>query len=94
MTNKSTPVKNHQQPTSTPSAGMARLAPTKESLQQNLMDSHDVMQLLHISRSALYHWRKKGWIAYSKIGQRLYFDAADIYQMLNERKQKKGRLAA
>lgn len=81
-------------PGSSPPAAIASLVPTRESLQQNLMDSHDVLALLHISRSTLYQWRKKGWIAYSKIGGRIYFEAADIYQALKERKQNKWRPAA
>ena len=94
MTNKSTPVKNHQQTGNTLPAATAALAPTKESLQQNLMGSYDVLQLLHLSRSTLYQWRKKGWIVYSKIGGMIYFEAADIYQLLKERTQKGWRPAA
>ncbi len=66
----------------------------KDMLQQTLLDNLEVMQLLHISRGTLYNWRKKGYINCSKIGGRLYFEVADIYKMLKERKQKKGKTAA
>lgn len=69
-------------------------APSKQSLQQTVMDSVDVQQLLHISRSTLYNWRKKGLIAFSKVGGKIYFDAADVYRMLQERKQRTFRAAA
>jgi len=68
--------------------------PGKERLQQSLMDSYEVQQLLHICRGTLYNWRTKGLIAFSKVGGRVYFEVADVYQMLKERKQKKGMLAA
>jgi predicted DNA-binding transcriptional regulator AlpA len=66
----------------------------KEMLQQTLLDNLEVMQLLHISRGTLYNWRKNGYITCSKIGGRLYFEVADIYKMLKERKQKKWKTAA
>ena len=68
--------------------------PGKERLLQSLMDSYEVQQLLHICRGTLYNWRKKGLIAFSKVGGRIYFEVADVYQMLRERKQQKGMLAA
>lgn len=69
-------------------------AMTKETLQQTLMDSYEVLQLLHISRGTLYNWRKKGLIMGSKIGGRIYFEVTDIYKMVKERKQKKWKVAA
>lgn len=66
----------------------------KESLQENLMDSLDVMQLLRICRGTLYNWRKKGIIACSKVGGRIYFEVSDVYQMLKEKKQRRWKTAA
>jgi len=69
-------------------------APDRQTLQQTLMDSLDVMQLLHICRGTLYNWRKQGMITFSKVGGRVYFEAADVYRMLKERKQQKWTVAA
>ena len=63
--------------------------PQKQSLIQQVMDSLEVMELLHICRGTLYNWRKKGLIAFSKVGGRVYFETADVYRMLKERKQQK-----
>lgn len=68
--------------------------PNKESLQQTVMDSVDVQQLLHICRSTLYSWRKNGLLAFSKVGGKIYFEAADVQQMLKEKKQRKWQKAA
>ncbi|MDB5275799.1 MAG: hypothetical protein JWR61_754 [Ferruginibacter sp.] len=81
-----------------PPAGKAlagsQAVPSKESLQLTLMDSLAVQQLLQICRSSLYNWRKKGLLAFSKVGGRIYFEAADVYRMLQERKQQKWRPVA
>jgi len=66
----------------------------KEGLQKIVMDSLAVQDLLHICRGTLYNWRRKGLIAFSKIGGRVYFEVDDVYQMLKERKQKKWKIAA
>ena len=66
----------------------------KESLKQNLMDSLEVQQLLHICRGTLYNWRKSGLITFSKIGGRIYFEAAEVYLALKVHKQKNLEVAA
>jgi hypothetical protein len=70
------------------------LIPDKQMLQQTLMDSLDVMKLLHICRGTLYNWRKQGLIAASKVGGRVYFETADVHRMIRERKQPKWNSAA
>ncbi len=54
----------------------------KQLLQLKLMDSLEVMKLFSICRGTLYNWRRLGLIAYSKIGGRIYFEAADVDRML------------
>lgn len=68
--------------------------PDKQTLLQQVMDSLEVMQLLHICRGTLYNWRKKGLIAFSKVGGRIYFDTTDVHRMLQDRKQTKWTPAA
>jgi hypothetical protein len=64
----------------------------KEGLKQHLMDSNEVLILLSICRVTLYNWRRKGFIRFSKIGGRTYFEVSDVYQMLKKLK-KNGRAA-
>lgn len=80
--------------TSVASADATVQVPDRQTLQQTLMDSLDVMQLLRICRGTLYNWRKQGMISCSKVGGRVYFEAADVYRMLKERKQPKFTAAA
>lgn len=77
----------HPQPGANATAG-------RESLQLTVMDSLDVQQLLHISRSTLYNCRQNGLLSFCKVGGRIYFEVADVYRMLKERKQDKCRAAA
>lgn len=73
-----------------PEAGTAAAeAPSKQTLLQHIMDSLEVMELLHICRGTLYNWRKKGLIAFSKVGGRVYFETTDVNRMLKERKHRK-----
>jgi hypothetical protein len=66
---------------------------SKESLQLTITDSLEVQQLLYICASTLYNWRQKGLLASSKVDGRVYFEAADVYQKLADRKQRKWKSA-
>jgi len=60
---------------------------TKQNLHDLLMDSLEVMKLFTISRGTLYNWRRHGYLCFSKVGGRIYFNSADVNKMLVMKKQ-------
>lgn len=46
----------------------------------NILDSHDVLILFHVSPRTLYRWRKTGRLPYSKIGNKIYYRADVILE--------------
>ncbi len=63
----------------------------KDHLQQKWMDGYDVQQILHISRSTLYNWCRKGLLPFSKVEGKIYYDVDDLNEMLNLAKRKRKR---
>jgi hypothetical protein len=51
--------------------------------------SHEVQELLHISRSKLYELRNQGKLPYTQIGKICYHSMQDIEKMLEENKVNK-----
>lgn len=45
---------------------------------EQLLTRTEVMQLLNISHSTLYHYQRKGVVPFLKIGKRVYFKRKDI----------------
>lgn len=56
-------------------------------LTDKLLDCQDMLQLFHISVRTLQHWRTKGLLPYSKIGNKIYYRAADVEEMLLKARQ-------
>jgi len=54
----------------------------KTPLSEKWLDNQDVCQLLHVSKRTLQHYRDAGIIAYSQIGSKIYYRAADIEKHL------------
>lgn len=44
------------------------------------MDRFEILQHFHISRSTLIRWCKKGAIRYEKIGGRVFYDPAGVFE--------------
>ena len=55
----------------------------KQSLNKPFLKSAEVRRLLSISPGTLQHLRKKGTLPSSKIGNILYYDAAEIEAILS-----------
>jgi predicted DNA-binding transcriptional regulator AlpA len=45
---------------------------------QTLITRSEVMKMLNVSHSTLYHYQRKGIIPFLKIGNRVYFKKCDI----------------
>jgi len=51
------------------------------------LKSHEVRKMLNISPGTLQNLRVNGTLPFTKIGGVIYYDSADIQQMLNTRKK-------
>ncbi len=49
-----------------------------------ILDNQQLMQLLKISPKTAQIWRAKGLIAYSMIGNKVYYNMNDVIEMLNK----------
>lgn len=54
------------------------------------IDSYDLRQMLHISRGTLHNWCRKGLLAFSKVGGKVYFSTADVEEMMRNGRRKGG----
>lgn len=61
--------------------------PMKEQLQQRLLDRYDLQILFKVSRGTIHNWCRRGLLSFTKIGGKKYFDANDVYAMLQKYKQ-------
>lgn len=61
--------------------------PLKEQLQQRLLDRYDLQILFRVSRGTIHNWCRRGLLSFTKIGGKKYFDANDVYAMLQKYKQ-------
>ena len=55
----------------------------QQPLSDRWLDIADVCNLLHISKRTLQSYRDNKILAYSQIGGKIYFKAADIEELLN-----------
>ncbi|AZQ44108.1 helix-turn-helix domain-containing protein [Nonlabens ponticola] len=55
----------------------------KTTLQAQLIDNADFLQLMNISSSTAQNWRNKGIIAYSQIENKIYYKVSDIETLLD-----------
>ena len=46
------------------------------------LDSHDMMKRFNISRSTLKKWRLQGKLPFSKVGRKIFYNEADVQQLL------------
>ncbi len=59
---------------------MKELAPTDFIC--NLLDSQDIMQILHISPRTLQTLRSNGTLPYTRIGNKIYYHRQDLERIL------------
>lgn len=74
----------------------ARIEEIKTSLDQKLevqkkifMDNNEFITLMKISARTAQKWRDEGIIAFSQIGNKIYYKMADVHSLL-DRNAKKG----
>ena len=62
-----------------------------QKLQQCLMDTYDMTELLHLSRSTLFNWRKKELLPYIRVQNKIFYHHDDVVAFLqrNKRQHKK-----
>ena len=53
-------------------------------LEKQIIDNADFIQLMQISNSTAKNWRNKGLIAYSQIGNKIYYKIEDIQLVLDK----------
>lgn len=49
-----------------------------------LLDNADLLQLFKISHKTAQNWRDNKVIAFSQIGNKLYYRLSDVYKLLDE----------
>ncbi len=64
----------------------------KNPLTERWLDNQEVMQLLKISKRTLQTYRDENLIAYSQIGNKMYYKASDIEEFLKNNYKKSKRL--
>lgn len=66
----------------------------KYPLSEKWLDNQDVMQLLNVSKRTLQTYRDENMIAFSQVGNKMYYKTTDIEAFLknNYNKAKKNRL--
>ena len=47
------------------------------------LDNQELMQLLKISKRTLQHYRDSGLIAFSQVGNKIYYKLSDVEDLLN-----------
>lgn len=61
---------------------------TKQTnLDDVFLDNQEFLQLMYISKRTAQSWRNEGVIAYSQIGNKIYYRMSDIVKMLEEHRQ-------
>ncbi len=48
------------------------------------LDNADFLQLMHISKRTAQTWRDEGKIAFSQIGNKIYYRMSDVQTLLNK----------
>jgi hypothetical protein len=61
-------------------------------LSEKWLDNQEVTQLLNISKRTLQHYRDERKIAFTQIGNKIYYKASDIERLLKKNYYKAGRL--
>jgi phage terminase Nu1 subunit (DNA packaging protein) len=61
--------------------------PLKEQLKQNTLDRYDLQELFNVSRNTIQNWCNAGILSFSKVGRKKYFNAEEMKQLLEVRKQ-------
>ena len=60
----------------------------KEQENDGLLDSKQVMELLHVKIGTLWRWNKSGYLPYKKIGGLNYWEREDVYEIRGKREEK------
>jgi glycerol kinase len=47
-------------------------------------DNQEMLRVMNISKRTLQDWRDSGYIAYSQLGNKIYYTLADIQKLMKE----------
>lgn len=56
----------------------------KNSIQSTFIDNEDFIRLMKISKRTAQYWRDSGTIAFSQIGNKIYYKSSDIEDLLRK----------
>ena len=56
----------------------------KNSIQSTFIDNEDFIRLMKISKRTAQNWRDSGTIAFSQIGNKIYYKSSDIEDLLRK----------
>lgn len=60
----------------------ASLASEAKTTTEKFIDNQEFMQLFKIAKRTAQHWREEGKIAYSQIGNKVYYRLTDVEELL------------
>lgn len=66
-----------------------KLAAKEKSPKEQWLDNQEFMQLLKVSRRTAQNYRDSNMIAFSIIGNKIYYKLSDIEELLNRHYQKR-----
>lgn len=66
-----------------------KLSAKEKSLSEKWIDNSEFMQLLHISRRTAQNYRDNNLIAFSIIGNKIFYRLSDVEDLLNRHYQKR-----
>ncbi len=66
---------------------LRRLLTEEEPVEKKWLKSHEVIEMLGISRGTLQHLREKGTLKATKIGGLMYYEYEDIKKMMKSPKR-------
>ncbi|MBS3999162.1 MAG: helix-turn-helix domain-containing protein [Desulfobulbaceae bacterium] len=58
--------------------------PVQPDTEKTLISTSKLIEILGVSRTTIYKWRRDGKIPYFKIGKMVYFDLNDIMSHINK----------
>lgn len=56
----------------------------KKAVQSTFIDNEDFIRLMKISKRTAQNWRDSGTIAFSQIGNKIYYKSSDIEDLLRK----------
>jgi len=59
-----------------------RLEKKVSPIETKWLDNQEIMQLLHISKRTIQHYRDSGVISFSQIGNKIYYKLSDVQELL------------